>query len=220
MSIEIVDPYVDLIEFKDVAGIEDLYSDAEILDALGEGAAMIDAYCNRSFHLLTETRTFHAPHSEWLLAGDLQSVESVTWFGTPLLPEEYLLFREMGDYDMLMRYFGSPPRCYPWDIDPALGSHAGQPWNAILVSGVWAYMAELSGITWTEVIPAKVVRANTVLGIRLWSARTTHYSGDGGGVVLGPRPLASELIDTEVKDLLNPYIRHPLPRFWGSPYAD
>ncbi len=221
MSIELAVPYISADEFKDVADIRDVDDDTLIQTALAEAATQIDQYCNRTFHVVTEQRTFHAPHSEWLLIGDCQEVTEVRWFGNVLPVEEYALLRGMGDYDQLLRYYGGPvPGIYCWDVDPVTGLPLGLPWSKILVTGTWGYRASYDLGVWVEQIPAKVARANTILALRLWQMRTTHYTGEGGGVQIGRTPAIPPLMSQEVKDLLNPYMRSPLPLIIGSPYGD
>lgn len=226
MSLDLIVPYVGRAEFKDMAGIADVEDDTEIDLALSEGAEMIEQYCNRSFHVISETRPFDAPPSEWLLVGDLLEITSLTWYGTPLVVgTDYLLLPEQNrtGYDALLRVAGSPLRVYRWDQDPLADTILGLPWGKISIAGTWGFKGTYdSGTsTWTEQIPTKIARANVLLSARLWQMRSVHYSGDGsGGPGIGRKPLAPSLMSDEVKDLLNPYMRDPLPILVGSPYGD
>lgn len=224
MTIDLIPPYVGLDDFKEELGVLDLDSDEELLLILSEGAEIIDNYCNRSFHLKIEERVYDAPFSEWLMAADLQSVTSLSWYGTALGAGEYLVLRnrEGSDYTGLLRIHGTPPQTFRWDQDPTSDATMGLSWGKIAITGVWGFRASYDANLdlWTELIPTKVARANFLLSARLWNMRTTQYTGEGGGVQIGRKPTAPALMGEEVKDLLNPYIREVVPLLVGSPYAD
>lgn len=223
--------YVSVEQLKTTLGHDDAEAIGnEVVAQLAvDGASLINEYCGRDFALFQGARSYDAPPSERLLAADLASVTSLTWYGVALVADtDYTLSRRLGtgDYQMILRLYlptgSTVPVTRRWDWDPATRLPAGQPWAAIEISGVWGYAATQDPTThvWSAQIPDKIVRANEIVSTRLWELRDVLYTGGGAGGNLGRKSAMQVVIDGTVQDLLNSYVLGPLPRLAGSPYAD
>lgn len=191
------DPYVDLISFKTMVGVDasDTRSDAVMTEKLLAASRQVDQWCGRFFgQSAEEALSFTACHLGGLIVDDLVSVTEVV---TELRPG----------------VFGSPWLLPDYQLTPVNAAQRLEPYTGIR-SLLWASIGtiRITGVWGWPSVPDPVREATALQANRLWKRAQAPFGiagALGGGAELG-QIIAISSLDPDVKSLLAPFRAMPV----------
>lgn len=200
--------YQSLTQFKRVLKSDPAATaeDATYQRLLDVATSKIDTYCGRTFVTVSEARSFDAPAGAYLPVADLIGTPTaVTSYGGTLTPlTDYLLITDATGADRSLIRIDQFGFEQPWTYVGG-GITSASPRLAIIVTGVW-----------NSDPPAAVVQACEMIAVRMWNSRRNQYSTTAGESSVGMVRDNGMWIDTDVKELLAPYVTRSVPTILGT----
>jgi hypothetical protein len=185
-----------LVQFKNHLGIDpaDTEKDFELNTIINGASTQVAKYCKRVFMAYSAIKTFDAPDGSRLKIPDLQSINSITAYGSLLTVETdykkypYYLSEELTAYSGIDRVKNA--LYLNWRaFAPAPGPIFRE---AITIDAVWG---------WTPTPPSDVIFVTMSVADRMWAFQNQLSASNGGSDQLGvSSPTA--LFPKELKQML------------------